>query len=549
MSHRLLGSILLHLGCVTEQQLKEALQTQRRQADVHGWQPLGEILVMSNCITRHDLKLALDQQAREVSLEFAGTRSPSKLENGLRRSVDVLGAIAGLGCFGVMMPGIAAAMWLESPGPILIQQPYWGLRGKQFQLLRFRRTHLEGTGAEQASQEEVLALDGPLPMTRVARVLHRLHLDILPQFWNVLTGSMSLVGPSPSSIQEARFYTSEKYRRLAVKPGITGLLQGDRQRQPIDFRNAVEIPLTPMKNRQTSTTAAPEVQVLNVPIDNLSMRELLERLKSGLVLTPNVDHLMKLQLDDGFCQTYAMADYRVCDSQVLLYAARFLGTPLKEKISGSDLFPAFYNYHRDNPNITIFLLGGAEGVAARAMERINRKVGRKIVIAAHSPSFGFEKNEEECRELVERINRSGATVLAVGVGAPKQEKWLCKYKDQFTSAKILLAVGATIDFEAGVLKRAPQWVSQIGMEWLFRIACDPKRLWKRYIQDDFPFFLLLLKQKFGMYTPPRFKTIIPSRPVPSPVTPPLPIKLSDPSNSLDNQIQSLSPRKPLPQHF
>lgn len=515
MSHRPLGSILLALGCITEQQLYEALQTQRQQADVHGWQPLGEILVMSHCITSHDLKLALDQQAHEISLEFTGMRSPGKLEAGLRRSVDVLGAIAGLGCLGIMMPGIAAAMWLESPGPILIPQPCMGARGKQFQLWRFRRTRLEGTRSGATFQDGELTPDGPVPMTGVAQMLHRLHLDILPQFWNVLTGSMSLFGPCPSSIQEVKFYTSEDWRRLAVKPGITGLLQGDRQRQRIDFRNAVEIPLAPMKNRQTSTTAVPEVQVLNVPIDNLSMRELLGQLKSGLVLTPNVDHLMKLQVDDGFCQTYAMADYRVCDSQVLLYAARFLGTPLKEKISGSDLFPAFYNYHRDNPDITIFLLGGAEGVAARAMERINRKVGRKIVIAAHSPSFGFEKNEEECQDLVDRINRSGATVLAVGVGAPKQEKWLCKYRDQFTTAKILLAVGATIDFEAGVLKRAPQWVSQIGMEWLFRIACDPKRLWKRYIQDDFPFFLLLLKQKLGMYTPPRLKTVIPSRPLPS----------------------------------
>jgi exopolysaccharide biosynthesis WecB/TagA/CpsF family protein len=244
------------------------------------------------------------------------------------------------------------------------------------------------------------------------------------------------------------------------------------------------------------------VTVLNVAIDNLSMQELLEQLKYGFVITPNVDHLMKLQKDRDFYQIYSEADYSVCDSQVLLNAAKFLGTPIKEKISGSDLFPIFCNYHHSNPDITIFLLGGAAGVADKARTRVNAKVGREIVIGSHSPSFGFEKNEQECLELVEMVNRSQATVLAVGVGAPKQEKWISKYRDRFTHARIFMAVGATIDFEAGTIKRAPKWMSQMGIESLFRIAADPKRLWRRYVIEDVPFFWLLLKQKFGKYRSP-----------------------------------------------
>jgi len=250
-----------------------------------------------------------------------------------------------------------------------------------------------------------------------------------------------------------------------------------------------------------------KINILNLAIDNLSMLELLEQLHSGVVLTPNVDHLMKLQKDPDFLKIYALADYKVCDSQVLMYASRFLGTPFKEKVSGSDFFPRFCDFHKDNDAITVFLLGGAEGVAEKAGSKINSKINRDIVIGTHSPSFGFEKDEQECLEIVEMINQSGATVLAVGVGAPKQEKWIYKYKHKLHHVKIFLAVGATIDFEAGVTKRAPKWMSQMGIEWLFRIYCDPQRLWKRYLIEDLPFFWLLLQQKLGIYPQPSVESV------------------------------------------
>lgn len=244
------------------------------------------------------------------------------------------------------------------------------------------------------------------------------------------------------------------------------------------------------------------VSILNVSFDNLTMRELLQQLNSGIVFTPNVDHLMKLQQDGEFFRIYQLADYRVCDSQVLMYASRYLGTPLKEKISGSDFFPAFCNFHRNNKDISIFLLGAAPGVADTARLKINRRTGRDIVVDSYSPSYGFEKNERECLEIVDMINRSGATVLAIGVGAPKQEKWIFKYKDRLPNIKIFLAVGATIDFEAEIIQRAPKWMSQMGIEWLFRISQDPQRLWKRYLLEDLPFLWLLLKQKYGHYISP-----------------------------------------------
>jgi exopolysaccharide biosynthesis WecB/TagA/CpsF family protein len=243
-----------------------------------------------------------------------------------------------------------------------------------------------------------------------------------------------------------------------------------------------------------------KVRIVNVDIDNFSLRELLEKLQSGVVFTPNVDHLIKLQKDIDFFKIYNECDYKICDSQMLLYASNFLGTPIKEKISGSDLLPAFYKYHKYNEEIKIFLLGASEGVAFNAQNKINATVGRKIVVGSYSPPFGFENDEQECQKILNIINNSDATVLVVGLGAPKQEKWISKYKDKLLYIRIFMALGASIDFEAGNIKRAPKWMSQVGLEWVFRLLSEPRRLWKRYLIDDIPFFLLIFRQKMYLTT-------------------------------------------------
>ena len=131
--------------------------------------------------------------------------------------------------------------------------------------------------------------------------------------------------------------------------------------------------------------------------------------RGGMVFTPNIDHLMILQKDREFYKAYKMAEYRVCDRQILMYSLIFLGTPIKEKISGSDLLAKFYLSHKNHPNIKRFLLGAAPEVAQKAQKNINLKVGREMVVGAHSPSFGFKKKEEECSRIVDLIKKSERT--------------------------------------------------------------------------------------------------------------------------------------------
>mgnify|MGYP000555173319 FL=1 len=239
------------------------------------------------------------------------------------------------------------------------------------------------------------------------------------------------------------------------------------------------------------------VRILQAQIHAVTCDELLNRLDSGVLFTPNVDHLVKLESDEEFRRCYDRADWVVCDSRILYFCSKLLKRSLPETIPGSSFFPAFYRYHRNNPDCRIFLLGAAPGVAIRAMERINADMGRRIVVGAHSPSYGFEKNEEENRQIYDIINRSGANVVLVGVGSSKQEKWIMRHKDRMPGVDIWMALGATIDFEAGNIRRAPKILQKLCLEWFYRFCMEPKRLFRRYFIDDVKFFYYFMQQLLG----------------------------------------------------
>ena len=243
------------------------------------------------------------------------------------------------------------------------------------------------------------------------------------------------------------------------------------------------------------------IKILNVEIDNISQEELLAQLKKGVLVTPNVDDLMKHQRDGEFHEDASKAEYVVCDSKIVLLAAKFLGMPLKEAIPGSSFFPQYCDFHK-NDDTKIFLLGAKEGVGEEAKERINKRVGRKIVVDTYSPPFGFEKDEQECQHIVDLLRSTSANVVLVGLGNPKQTKWIYRYKDQLPNIDVFLALGATIDFEAGNIKRAPKIFQSLALEWFYRLIKEPRRMYRRYLIDDMPFFWLLLKQKLGMYKDP-----------------------------------------------
>lgn len=244
------------------------------------------------------------------------------------------------------------------------------------------------------------------------------------------------------------------------------------------------------------------IKILNVELDNINQQELLSLLNKGVLVTPNVDQIVKMQSDREYYDIVKKAEWIICDSKILYLCAKILGRSLPEAIPGSSFFPAFYEYHKDDENCKIFLLGAMDGVAQKAMDNINRKMGRRMVVGAYSPSYGFEKNIEENEKIYQMIKDSGATVVLVGVGCPKQEKWIDAHKTKMPEVNMWLALGATIDFEAGNIKRAPMIWRKMYMEWFYRFLQEPRRMYKRYFVDDPKFFWYLLKQKLGIYKNP-----------------------------------------------
>lgn len=242
------------------------------------------------------------------------------------------------------------------------------------------------------------------------------------------------------------------------------------------------------------------IKFMNTGIDNLTMQEALEAIdrliqekKCAYVVTPNVDHIVQLETNKELQAVYANASLILTDGKPLLWIAKWYGTPIKEKISGSDLFPLLCKMAAEK-GYKMFFLGAAEGVAEKAAENLSKRYKGLQVIGTYSPPFGFEESQEEMEKIRFMIKKSKPDILIVGLGCPKQEKFIYNNRKQL-KVPISLGLGASFDFEAGNIKRAPRWMSDHGLEWLFRITQDPKRMIKRYLVDDIKILGLAIKYR------------------------------------------------------
>jgi len=240
-----------------------------------------------------------------------------------------------------------------------------------------------------------------------------------------------------------------------------------------------------------------KVRLLNAEVDDITMDELVETFRHGVMLTLHVDSIMKLQKDREFYRLLPRFDVVTCDSQILVTAARLLGTPLQERVSGSDYFPRFYTRYKDDPSVTVFICGGDPGVAEIARRNVNAKVGREMVVGTVAPSREYDRRPEEIERIITQINESRATVLVVGLGGGRQEKFIFGFRDRLPAIKLFLPLGGTIDYEAESLKRPPAWVTNAGLEWLYRVLREPRQRWRRYLLHQPPFLYLFARQLMG----------------------------------------------------
>jgi len=210
------------------------------------------------------------------------------------------------------------------------------------------------------------------------------------------------------------------------------------------------------------------------------------------VVTPNVDYIVLLRDRPDLLAATREAALVLVDGNPVRWASALLGHPLPQTVTGSDLTPALLDAARAS-GLRVFLLGAAPGVAVRAGENIRKRWPWVKICGTYSPPLGFEKDNTECECIVQMISAAKPQLVVIGLGAPKQELWAQRFH-KCIDARVMLCVGATIDFLAGEKARAPLWMRKLCIEWLHRLLTEPRRLAKRYLRDAWIFPQLVVAE-------------------------------------------------------
>ena len=248
-----------------------------------------------------------------------------------------------------------------------------------------------------------------------------------------------------------------------------------------------------------------KVNICGIEIDSCSFDEVVNRITEyalssdavpRYVITPNAHHILLLQDDAHFREIYSKAFLVVPDGVPLLWAAKFLGTPLSGRVNGTDLFEYLCKAAAEN-ELGVFLMGGRPGAAEGAAKVLKTRYPNLNVVGTDCPPYGFEKDATELKRINTKLKEASPDLLFVGLGAPKQEKWMYANCEEI-DVPISVGIGVSFEFVAGIVKRAPRWMQRTGLEWLFRLIAEPRRLWKRYILGNPRFLWLVFKQKLGV---------------------------------------------------
>jgi N-acetylglucosaminyldiphosphoundecaprenol N-acetyl-beta-D-mannosaminyltransferase len=250
---------------------------------------------------------------------------------------------------------------------------------------------------------------------------------------------------------------------------------------------------------RAETPGRARVRIGQLEIDPVTLDDALERIaqlvdrrRGGAVFTPNVDHVVKAEHHADFRRAYSRADLCLADGMPLVWASRLLGSPLPEKVSGSDLMLPLMRLAAER-RWRVYLLGGRPGVAQEAREKLTRELDVTIV-GTDSPVIGPDGTDKSSEQTLERLTAASPDLVLVAFGAPKQELWIDRYAQRLGPA-VAMGVGGSLDFITGRVRRAPAWISRAGLEWLFRLLQEPRRMWRRYLVEDPAFISIVARSR------------------------------------------------------
>lgn len=236
------------------------------------------------------------------------------------------------------------------------------------------------------------------------------------------------------------------------------------------------------------------VEIRGMRIDVVSRQQTVDHLIQcsdrnigGWVVTPNLDILRRYTKSVSFRNLVATSTLNVADGMPLVWASRVMGRPLPERVNGTDLMVDVCEAAA-KAGKSVFFLGGNHGSAEKTIEVLSAQFPDLKIAGHHCPEFGFENNVDDISEIANILSAAKPEIVFVGLGSPKQDVLINMLRLTFPEVW-WLGIGISFSFIAGELPRAPEWAKKSGLEWLYRLISEPKRLAKRYLVQGLPFFI------------------------------------------------------------
>lgn len=390
-------------------------------------------------------------------------RQSRLLESFLGRCFEVMVGLLGLIGALLVFPVVALR-----GRPVFEPVPFIGARGEPYTAYRFR--------------------SGPS------------RLRGLPACLLLVRGKLALVGPRPLRPDEIRGLTASELRRMDVRPGLVSLY-GLRKNTNIAFESEATTESEYIENSSlkgdlgligrfigtawasdTPAEFSPIVEMLGVPIQNLTMTEALDRilaLAAGTepqqVCFVNADCMNLTFRNKEYPKVLVSCGNVLADGIGVKLAGKLLKRPIIQNVNGTDLFPRLCEAIA-NTNHSIYLLGGREGVADGVRDWVSRNAPEAKIAGVQHGYFPPDKTDD----VIRSIRESGASILLVAFGAPRQDLWIAEHLSEL-GVGVAMGVGGLFDFYSDRIPRAPQWLRELGLEWVFRLIQEPGRMWKRYL--------------------------------------------------------------------
>jgi N-acetylglucosaminyldiphosphoundecaprenol N-acetyl-beta-D-mannosaminyltransferase len=243
-----------------------------------------------------------------------------------------------------------------------------------------------------------------------------------------------------------------------------------------------------------------KVDFLKIPLDALKMDETVILIDKAISNNGRINHVVinagkvvAMQADEQLRESVVSCDLINADGQSIVWAARFLGLNVPERVAGIDLMENLIKLANEK-KYKCFFLGANEEVVKKVVDSYTKKFGSEIIAGYRN---GYFKPEEE-ESVAKQISESKAQLLFVAISSPKKENFMYKYRDLLSNVNFTMGVGGSFDVVAGLTKRAPEWMQKVGMEWFYRFLQEPGRMWKRYLVGNTKFILLIFKEKLKL---------------------------------------------------